>query len=63
MRKYNDGGIKDAELDEWIIHDRAVRESGHDTSYFHFSTLPFWIIKANDMADTDLKAHAQTLQP
>ncbi|KAI9715408.1 MAG: alpha,alpha-trehalase nth1 [Chrysothrix sp. TS-e1954] len=30
---YNSGEIKDAELDEWIIHDRAVRESGHDTSF------------------------------
>ncbi|KAJ2964667.1 hypothetical protein NQZ79_g564 [Umbelopsis isabellina] len=30
---YNDGVIKEAELDEYFLHDRAVRESGHDTTY------------------------------
>ena len=30
---YNDGTIKEPELDEYFLHDRAVRESGHDTSY------------------------------
>lgn len=33
QRKYNDGEIKEPELDEYFLHDRAVRESGHDTSY------------------------------
>ncbi|KAI7884233.1 trehalase-domain-containing protein [Lichtheimia hyalospora FSU 10163] len=30
---YNDGKIKEPELDEYFLHDRAVRESGHDTTY------------------------------
>lgn len=30
---YNSGALKDQELDEYFLHDRAVRESGHDTSY------------------------------
>lgn len=33
MQKYNDGIIKEPELDEYFLHDRAVRESGHDTTY------------------------------
>lgn len=32
-RKYNEGEIQSAELDEYFMHDRAVRESGHDTTY------------------------------
>lgn len=31
--KYNDGIIKEPDLDIYFLHDRAVRESGHDTSY------------------------------
>lgn len=30
---YNSGSIKEPELDEYFMHDRAVRESGHDTTY------------------------------
>ena len=30
---YNSGDIKEPELNEYFLHDRAVRESGHDTSY------------------------------
>jgi alpha,alpha-trehalase len=30
---YNDGSILEPELDEYFLHDRGVRESGHDTSY------------------------------
>lgn len=33
IEKYNSGEIKEPELDEYFLHDRAVRESGHDTSY------------------------------
>lgn len=33
IEKYNDGIIKEPDLDEYFLHDRAVRESGHDTSY------------------------------
>ena len=27
---YNDGKIKEPKLDEFFLHDRGVRESGHD---------------------------------
>ncbi|WVN85334.1 uncharacterized protein L203_100479 [Cryptococcus depauperatus CBS 7841] len=30
---YNDGTIPEPELDDYFMHDRGVRESGHDTSY------------------------------
>jgi alpha,alpha-trehalase len=30
---YRSGKIKVKELDEYFVHDRAMRESGHDTSY------------------------------
>lgn len=33
VRAYNHGDIIEPELDEYFLHDRAVRESGHDTSY------------------------------
>lgn len=31
--KYNNGEVIEPELDEYFLHDRAVRESGHDTTY------------------------------
>lgn len=30
---YNHGRISEPELDEYFLHDRSLRESGHDTSY------------------------------
>ncbi|KAI8644883.1 trehalase-domain-containing protein [Parasitella parasitica] len=33
MKRYNDGTLVVPELDEYFLHDRAVRESGHDTTY------------------------------
>lgn len=33
VQGYNAGRIVEPELDEYFLHDRAVRESGHDTSY------------------------------
>jgi alpha,alpha-trehalase len=33
VEAYNNGKIEEPELDEYFLHDRAVRESGHDTSY------------------------------
>lgn len=30
---YNGGEVEEPELDEYFLNDRAVRESGHDTSY------------------------------
>lgn len=32
-RRYREGGIRAPELDDYFVHDRTVRESGHDTSY------------------------------
>lgn len=32
-KDYNEGKFKCAALDEYFLHDRAVRESGHDTTY------------------------------
>ncbi|CAO3638985.1 unnamed protein product [Cunninghamella blakesleeana] len=33
MKHYNDRTLLEPELDEYFLHDRAVRESGHDTTY------------------------------
>jgi len=33
VKAYNAGDIVEPKLDEYFLHDRAVRESGHDTSY------------------------------
>ncbi|PLB50277.1 trehalase-domain-containing protein [Aspergillus steynii IBT 23096] len=33
VQAYNDRKIVEPELDDYFLHDRAVRESGHDTSY------------------------------
>jgi len=33
MHQYNEGIIKEPHLDEYFMHDGAVRESGHDTTY------------------------------
>ena len=33
VQAYNSSRVKEPELDEYFLHDRAVRESGHDTSY------------------------------
>ena len=30
---YTDGSIRNKDLDSYFVHDRSVRESGHDTSY------------------------------
>lgn len=32
-QEYKDGTIKDAGLDRYFVHDRTLRESGHDTSW------------------------------
>lgn len=32
-RMYNSGEVREPALDEFFLHDRAVRESGHDTTY------------------------------
>lgn len=32
-RMYNDGKVTEPALDEFFLHDRGVRESGHDTTY------------------------------
>lgn len=33
VQLYNDQKVHEPELDEYFMHDRAVRESGHDTTY------------------------------
>lgn len=33
IKSYSNGTIENKELDQYFIHDRTVRESGHDTSY------------------------------
>lgn len=33
IEAYNHQRVKEPELDEYFLHDRAVRESGHDTTY------------------------------
>jgi alpha,alpha-trehalase len=33
VEAYNNSTVSEPELDEYFLHDRAVRESGHDTSY------------------------------
>src|SRR5262249_13640237 len=33
VQAYNHGEVIEPELDEYFLHDRAVRESGHDTTY------------------------------
>ncbi|KAJ5172921.1 Neutral trehalase [Penicillium capsulatum] len=33
VKAYNARAVVEPELDEYFMHDRAVRESGHDTSY------------------------------
>lgn len=33
VKAYNEGRVSEPDLDEYFLHDRAVRESGHDTSY------------------------------
>ena len=46
---YNDGSIPEPELDDYFMHDRGVRESGHDTSYRLDK-------KAADLATVDLNS-------
>ncbi|KKZ66079.1 alpha,alpha-trehalase [[Emmonsia] crescens] len=33
IKQYNSGNLNEPQLDEFFMHDRGVRESGHDTSY------------------------------
>lgn len=46
---YNDGRVKEPRLDTYFIHDRGVRESGHDTTYRLEK-------KCADIASIDLQA-------
>lgn len=32
-QKYHDAELQEAKLDEYFVHDRSMRESGHDTTY------------------------------
>ena len=33
VQLYNSGMLSEPEVDDWLTHDRAMRESGHDTTY------------------------------
>ncbi|KAL9114136.1 MAG: hypothetical protein Q9227_001908 [Pyrenula ochraceoflavens] len=33
VKAYNRGEVEEPDIDDYFLHDRAVRESGHDTSY------------------------------
>jgi len=46
---YRTGKIRESELDEFFIHDRAMRESGHDTSYRLYG-------RCADLATVDLNS-------
>ena len=58
--RYNERTILEPELDEYFLHDRGVRESGHDTSYRLEK-------KCADLATVDLNSllykvnHSQTV--
>ncbi|KAI9753064.1 MAG: hypothetical protein M4579_005363 [Chaenotheca gracillima] len=49
VQGYNNGELKEPELDLYFLHDHAIRESGHDTSY-RLERL------AADLATIDLNA-------
>jgi alpha,alpha-trehalase len=49
VKAYNQGGVLEPKLDAYFRHDRAVRESGHDTSYRLEG-------KAADLATVDLNS-------
>jgi len=49
VKAYNYGDVVEPELDAYFVHDRAVRESGHDTSYRLEN-------KAADLATVDLNS-------
>lgn len=48
-KAYDNGEIKVPELDEYLTHDRACRESGHDTTYR-------FVGRAADLATVDLNS-------
>lgn len=39
MERYNDGEVQEPELDEYFVHDRAVRESGEPVFFSHHAML------------------------
>ena len=49
VKAYNAREVDEARLDEYFLHDRGVRESGHDTSYRLEG-------KAGDLATVDLNS-------
>lgn len=49
VKAYNYGHVYEPDLDAYFVHDRAVRESGHDTSYRLEN-------KAADLATVDLNS-------
>jgi len=48
IEAYNSGDIKEPELDAYFVHDRALRESGHDTTYrFEGRTIDLLTVDLN----------------
>jgi alpha,alpha-trehalase len=51
-RRYRAGALKDAAIDRFFTHDRAMRESGHDTTFRWFDGED----RCSDFATVDLNA-------
>lgn len=50
LEDYKKGKIREPELDRFFVHDRAVRESGHDTTYrFDKRTADFLTVDLNSL--------------
>lgn len=50
LEDYLAGRVKEPALDSWFLHDRAVRESGHDTTYrFDGRTADFLTVDLNSL--------------
>jgi len=50
IEAYNSGIIKEPELDAYFCHDRALRESGHDTTYrFEGKTVDLFTVDLNSL--------------
>jgi alpha,alpha-trehalase len=58
LKGFLDGRYRSAALDEFFLHDRAVRESGHDTTYrFDDRTADFLTVDLNSLlykTETDI---------
>lgn len=62
---YNSGAVKEPNLDAYFVHDRAMRESGHDTTYrFDGRTVDLLTVDLNALLyryETDIAEFLETL--